>query len=254
MFMSSSVKRTFMLLELLGNADQSLGVSALAQQSQLPLGTVHRLLNTQKQLGYVEQDAETHKYTLGLRFLNLRGAIINQLNLAAVAMPVMKELMQRVNETVHLAVFNEGEIVYIERVEGLNTQGMYTRIGKRAPAHCTALGKTLLAHMPCEIVTDVLARHGMRRMTAKTIVTPQALEQDLERTRQRGFAVDDEEIEDGIRCIAAPIRDYTDAVCAAISISGPKTRVRADREAELSKAVIWAASLISTKLGYLGSQ
>ncbi len=94
----------------------------------------------------------------------------------------------------------------------------------------------------------------MRQMTAKTIVTPEALALELARTRQRGYAIDDEEIEAGIRCIAAPIRDHSEAVCAAVSISGPKARVHPDREAELSRSVIWAASRISTKLGYLGGE
>jgi DNA-binding IclR family transcriptional regulator len=250
-----SVERAFGLLELLAHSDTPIGVCELADATQLPQATVHRLLATLAKLGYVSQDRGTRRYTLGLRTLSLHGSVLRNMHLGIQAMPVMKALMARVEETVHLAVLSEGEVLYIDRVEGLYTPpSMYTYIGKRAPAHCTALGKALLAHLSCEIVTDVLARRGMRQMTAKTLVTPQAFEQELERTRQRGFAVDDEEIEDGIRCIAAPIRDYTDAVCAAVSISGPKTRGRADRESELSKAVIWAASLISTKLGYLGSQ
>lgn len=227
----------------------------MADTTQLPQATVHRLLTTLVKLGYVSQDRETRRYALGLRTLSLHGSVLRNMHLGIQAMPVMKALMARVEETVHLAVLSEGEVLYVDRVEGLHTPpSMYTYIGKRVPAHCTALGKALLAHLSCEIVTDVLARRGMRQMTAKTLVTPQALEHELERTRRRGFAVDDEEIEDGVRCIAAPIRDYTDAVCAALSISGPKTRVRSDREAEMSKAVIWAAGLISTKLGYLGSQ
>ncbi len=248
--MSNSVKRTFMLLELLGNADQGLGVSTLAQQSQLPVGTTHRLLNTLKQLGYVEQDRETHKYTLGLRFLNLRGAIINQLNLAAVAMPVMKELMQRVNETVHLAVFNEGEIVYIERVEGLQTQGMYTRIGKRAPAHSTALGKTMLAYMSEAVVHQVVERRGLPRFSPTTITTLPELVRELEAIRLRGYALDNGETGEPVRCVAAPVRDYTGQVIAAISISGPKERMHPSRDAELGEAVCRAAKLISARLGY----
>ena len=248
--MSNSVKRTFMLLELLGNADQGLGVSTLAQQSQLPVGTTHRLLNTLKQLGYVEQDRETHKYTLGLRFLNLRGAIINQLNLAAVAMPVMKELMQRVNETVHLAVFNEGEIVYIERVEGLQTQGMYTRIGKRAPAHSTALGKTMLAYMPEAVVHQVVERRGLPRFSPTTITTLPELARELEAIRLRGYALDNGETGEPVRCVAAPVRDYTGQVIAAISISGPQERMHPSRDAELGEAVCRAAKLISARLGY----
>jgi len=250
-----SVERAFGLLELLAHSDAPMGVCELADVTQLPQATVHRLLTTLVKLGYVSKDRETRRYTLGLRTFSLHGSVLRNMHLGIQAMPVMKALMARVEETVHLAVLSEGEVLYVDRVEGLYAPpSMYTYIGKRVPAHCTALGKAMLAHLPCEMVTDILKRRGMHQMTAKTIVNPQVLEQEFERTRKRGFAVDNEEIEDGIRCIAAPIRDYTGAVCAAISISGPKTRVRPDREAELSRAVIWAVSLISTKLGYLDSE
>ncbi|MEP0763725.1 MAG: IclR family transcriptional regulator [Chloroflexota bacterium] len=246
-----SVERAFRLLELLAEADRGAGISDLAERSQLPVGTVHRLLNTLLRLGYADQDPETHKYTLGLRFMHLRGLVIQRLNLAQQAMPQMKALMHRVNETVHLAVLDEGEVVYIDRVEGLHTVGMYTQIGKRSFAHCTALGKVMLAHMPDSVWQQAVEKHGLYRRTPQTITTPEGLVKELERIRQRGFAIDDHESEQGIRCVAAPIRDYTGQVVAAVSISGPHTRIRPERDRELGELVCQTARQISASLGYL---
>ena len=250
----TSVERVFTLLELLGAGDESLGISELARRSELPVGTVHRLLATLNQLGYVEQDLETRKYALGIRFLHLRGAVAKRLKLGEQAMPIMKALMRRVNETVHLAVLSEGEIVYIDRIEGFQTQNMYTQIGKRGPAHCTALGKTLLAYLPEAAVDQVIATRGLTGYTFRTLTTAAALKQDLSLIRQRGYAVDDLESDISVRCLAAPIRDYGGRVVAALSISGPASHIRPERDAELVKEVSWAAHQISAGLGYLDSK
>ncbi|MFO7321854.1 MAG: IclR family transcriptional regulator [Chloroflexota bacterium] len=247
-----SVERAFRLLELLGSADDFLAISDLARMSGLPLGTTHRLLDTLVQLEYVERDPHSRRYTLGLKTLQLRGAVIGHMNLGMQAMPVMKALMQQVNETVHLAVLNDGEIVYIDRIEGLHTQGMYTRIGKRAPAHCTALGKVLLAFLPQDGWREVVSRRGLRRFTPHTITSVEELERELATIRERQFAIDDEEVEIGVRCVAAPVRDYSGEVVAAVSISGPISRVFPERDRELAEAICWAGRLISAKLGYLG--
>lgn len=247
-----SVERAFRLLELLGSADDFLPISDLARMSELSLGTTHRLLDTLVRLEYVERDPFSRRYTLGSKSLQLRGAVIGHMNLGMQAMPVMKALMQQVNETVHLAVLNDGEIVYIDRIEGLHTQGMYTRIGKRAPAHCTALGKVLLAFQPEAAWREIVARRGLRAFTPHTITTVAALERELAKIRERQFAIDEQEVELGIRCVAAPVRDYSGSVVAAVSISGPTTRILPQRDPELTEAICWASRLISTKLGHLG--
>ncbi|MBK9123678.1 MAG: IclR family transcriptional regulator [Chloroflexi bacterium] len=246
-----SVERALGILELLGNADYHLGISEIAEASDLPLSTAHRLLSTLMQMGYVEQNPETNKYTLGVRILQLRGAAIGHLTLGVHAMPIMKALMNRVNETVHLAILNEGEVVYIERVEGLKTQGMYTRIGKRAPAHCTALGKVILAFTPQHVWYDeVVNRRGLKRFSPTTITTEAGLINELSCIRQQGYAVDNGETGEVVRCVAGPIYDYTGGVVAALSVSGPQAQVTTARVPELSKAVLWACHAISEKLGY----
>lgn len=247
-----TLERAFDIIEILGNADYHLGISEIAQQSELPLSTTHRILTTLLKLGYVEQNPETSKYTLGVRILQLRGAVIGKLNLAIVAMPIMKMLMNRVEETVHLAVYNEGEIIYIERVEGLKTQGMYTRIGKRAPVHCTALGKVLLSNLPESLWFDeVVNKRGLKIYSETTISSVEGLRLELQRTRDRGYAIDNGETGEKVRCVAAPIRDYTGQTVAAISISGPQTQVTWERIKILGEAVCHAAELISEKLGFV---
>ncbi len=246
-----SVTRAFCLLEILGKADNYVAISELASLSGLSLSTTHRLLDTLVRLQYVERDPTSHKYTLGLRMLHLRGAAIGHMNLGVQAMPVMKALMQRVNETVHLAVLDGGEIVYIDRIEGLQTQDMYTNIGKRAAAHCTALGKVMLAYQPDEVWRQIAHEHGLNRYTPNTITSVEAFAAELEKIRSHGYAIDNEEVEIGVRCIAAPLWDANGKVVAALSISGPATRIRPSRDPELSESACWASRLISTKLGHL---
>jgi DNA-binding IclR family transcriptional regulator len=249
-----SLERAFCLLELLGEADHAVAISELARMSGLPLGTTHRLLDTLARLQYVEHDPVSHRYALGPRILHLRPPTLDKHNLGMQAMPVMKALMQRVNETVHLAVLDGGEIVYIDRIEGLQTQGMYTRIGKHNAVHCTALGKAMMAFQPAETVEQVIRERGLPPFTPNTLTTPEAFAAELEKVRAQGFAVDNQEGETGVRCVAAPLRDYSGAVVAALSISGPTARIRPSRDAELSEAACWASQLISTKLGYLESE
>lgn len=245
-----SVERAIALLELLGESDHHLGITEIAELSSLPVATVHRLLTTLVKLGYVEQNIESHKYTLGIRMLHLRGAVISQVKLGVEAMPIMKMLMKRVNETVHLAVLSEGEIMYIDRVEGLQTQGMYTRIGKRAYAHCTALGKVMMAYMPDAVWREVVERHGLPRFSPTTITTPEELVAEMLRIRHRGYAVDEGETGEQVRCIAAPIRNYRGDIIAAMSVSAPRDQLHPGRDKEISDAVIWATQLVSKRLGY----
>ncbi|HMM28534.1 MAG: IclR family transcriptional regulator [Chloroflexota bacterium] len=245
-----SVSRAFALLELLAQSNNGRSISELSEASGLPLGTAHRLLSTLVQLGYVEQDPETRLYGLGLRFLHLHGHVIRRLNLAEQAMPQMKALMRRVNETVHLAVFDNDEILYIDRVEGLQTVGMYTQIGKRAPAHATALGKAMLAFMPDSVWRSVVEHKGLPRLSPTTITTVEAFEEELARTRQRGYAIDNSEAGENVRCVAAPIYDYTGQVIAAASISGPANRMRPDRDPFLAEMICETCRTVSAGLGY----
>lgn len=247
-----SIDRAFLLLEQLGQSDCGLSISDLAEYTGLPLGTIHRLLSTLIDLGYVEQMPETRHYSLGLRFLQLHGLAIRRMNLAERAMPFMKRLMRQVDETVHLAVLDGPDIVYIDRVEGLQTMGMYTQIGKRVRAHSTALGKAMLAYMPDILWQTMIEQSGLPRYSPNTITSPKAFAEEMERTRRRGYAIDNSEGTDKVRCVGAPIYDYTGQVIAAASISAPASRMPESRDAELGEMICRTCQHISASLGYTG--
>lgn len=247
-----SVERAFILLELLGQSDTGLSISDLANRSGLPLGTIHRLLSTLIQLGYAEQIQETRHYSLGLRLLQLHGLAIRRMNLAERAMPFMKMLMRQVEETVHLAVLDGPDIVYIDRVEGLQTTGMYTQIGKRVRAHGTALGKAMLAFMPDNVWQTIAEKHGLPSYSPTTITCPDVFGEEMRSTRQRGYSIDNSEGGDKVRCVGAPIYDYTGQVIAAASISAPVSRMPKSRDPILGEMICKTCQHISTSLGYMG--
>lgn len=174
------------------------------------------------------------------------------MNLAEHAIPLMKMLMRQVNETVHLAILDGPDIVYIDRVEGLQTMGMYTQIGKRVRAHATSLGKAMLAFMPDSVWRNIATEYGLPRLSPTTITTIEEFAEEMERTRQRGFAIDNGEGGEPVRCVGAPIYDYTGQVIAAASISGPTTRMPESRDLVLGEMICQTCQHISTSLGYMG--
>lgn len=249
-----SVERAFLLLEFLGQSDTGLSISDLADRSGLPLGTIHRLLATLIDLGYAEQIPETRHYSLGLRFLQLHGLAIRRMNLAERAMPFMKRLMRQVDETIHLAVLDGPDIVYIDRVEGLQTTGMYTQIGKRVRAHATALGKAMLAFMPESVWRGIVEKHGLISYSPTTITCAEAFAKEMAATRKRGYSIDNSEGGDKVRCVGAPIYDYTGQVIAAASISAPVSRMPVSRDPILGEMICQTCQHISTSLGYTGQR
>jgi DNA-binding IclR family transcriptional regulator len=157
--------------------------------------------------------------------------------------------MQTTRETVHLVVYDHGEVVYIDKVESPNTIRMFSQVGRRNPAYCTAVGKAFLAYLPEAAFDEVVAR-GLTHRTDNTRTTPEALRADLELIRQRGYAVDDIENEPEVRCVGAPIFDYSGRAIAAASVSGPATRVTGERVPELGRVVKGATEKISERLGF----
>ncbi|HHV63431.1 MAG TPA: IclR family transcriptional regulator [Firmicutes bacterium] len=239
------------ILEALADEEYGMSVANLARKVGLPLSTTYRLVRTLLDRGYVEQSRETRKYSIGLKVLQLKGRVLSQKRLGEQAMPVLKDLAQKSGEMVHLVVYNQGEVVYVNTVESLANPGLYTQVGSRAPCHCTAVGKVLLAFLDEREVDRVIAEKGLPRRTPKTITSPEELKRCLQMVGAQGYAIDDEEANEGYRCIAAPIWDYSGKVIAAISISGPATRVSPARDGELIPLVKSAADEISYRLGHI---
>jgi DNA-binding IclR family transcriptional regulator len=171
------------------------------------------------------------------------------MNLWDEALPLLEGLVRDSGETGHLAVLDGGEAVYIEKVEARRALRIPSAIGRGYPAHATSLGKILLAHLGEEAREAIIAERGLTRCTSMTITEPMRLRAELELIRTQGFAVDDEEYEEGLRCIGAPILGHTGQVVAAIGIGGPVTRITPQRVSELAELVMSAAGSLSRRMG-----
>ncbi len=246
-----AVAHSLKLVDALAATDQGRGVTELSGELRLAKSTVYRLLQTLAGHSFVVQDPTTGRYHLGLKFLELGALVSNRLSIRTIAQPHLQRLMEATNETVHLGLLEGHEVVYADKIECPQTIRMYSRVGRRSSLHCTALGKTLLAYQPEQTLQDLL-RAGLRRFTSRTITTPRRLQAELQRIRQEGYALDNEEFEDGLRCIAAPVRDHSNAVVASLGIAGPATRLEPVRFPVLIKHVKEAADAVSGALGYKG--
>lgn len=240
-----SVERALGLLELLARGGGRLGVSELAQRSGLPLGTVHRLLATLAAAGYVRQEGD-RRYALGTALLPLGDAATRLLS--GGAQPFLVRLVEASGETANLAVLEDDRVLYLAQAPGRHRVRMFTEVGRRVLPHTTAVGKVLLAWQEEAQVGRVLTRLGLPARTPRSITTPQAFLAELARVRRDGWAVDDEEEEEGVRCLAVPVGAGPAAV-AAVSVSGPASRLAAGDAAVLTAMRGVAADLAS----WLGS-
>ncbi|GAX89039.1 IclR family transcriptional regulator [Effusibacillus lacus] len=248
-----SVERALQILERVSLAKNGIGVTELAKELNMYKSTIHRVLATLTHLGYIEQDPETERYKLGYKLLEVSSRLLNNLDIRREAMPYLQELTDLTNEVVHLVVLNKGQVVYIEKVEGTETIRMHSRVGNRAPVHCTGVGKAILAYLPEAQVREIIRQYGLEPHTPKTLSTLEDLLQDLQQIRERGYALDDEENELGITCVAAPIFDHTGSVAASISVSAPTIRMQPQRIEQLAQQVRKIGLKISARLGYRGT-
>ncbi|PRR73584.1 IclR family transcriptional regulator [Neomoorella humiferrea] len=247
-----SLEKALKILEELATVGGGIGLSELSRKLGLNKSTVYRMLTTFKAYGYVDQEPVTGKYTLGFKILELSSSLLERLDVRAVAHPYLKELAESSREVAHMVIRDGGEAVYIDKVEGNRTIRMYSQIGRRVALHSTAVGKAILAFLPPGELEKIIAGKGLPRFTSRTITTMAALQAELAEVRERGYAVDDGENEEGIRCVGTPIFDYHGQVVAAISISGPVLNVTPERVPVLGRLVRRAGEEISRRLGYKG--
>ncbi len=249
-----AIERSCIILDHLSKGKKSYSIQELSSELNLPKPTIHRILSTIRYFGFVAQDEASKEYRLGFRLVELGHIVLDQIDLRKVAEPFLTELANRVEETVHLVILDQGEIVYLDKVENASdprSLRMVSRIGMRNYAHSCAVGKVLLALLPDSERDEIIAQKGLPRMTENTIVNLSKLNKHLADVRAQGYAVDDEENEEGIRCVAAPVRNDQGSVIAAISISGPTVRMTEKRiHNELKTRVMKTALEISKKLGY----
>ncbi len=251
-YMIQAVSHALDLLEQFHGEDvDELGVTELSKRLKLHKNNVFRLLATLEFRGYIEQNKATENYRLGLKSLELGQTFIKKMGLLHQAKPVLENLVERCNETSYVAIFKDGYIVYLDVVETHLTVRVVSRVGSRLPAHCTAAGKVHLAFMSEEEVHSVLPSKELRGYTPHSITDRETLKKELQKVAEQGYAMDNEELDLGVRCVAAPIRDYTRRIVGALSISGPSTRFTDERlEQELIPLVVSATEELSTRLGF----
>ena len=232
-----SLERAFDLLEALA-AGGELGVTELATRTGLVPSTAHRLLHTLIKRGYVIQSTESGRYLLGYKVVEVASGLEHRLErLRVVARPHLEGIQRATGETVNLVVLDADRVVYVDQVEGSRNVRMFTAVGSSVPAHTTGSGKVMMAHSPPEAVAALYAdREPLERLTPRTLVTIEALEDDFTRIRRRGYALDNEEHEEGVGCVATAVFDHTGRPCAAISVSGPTARILHARTSELARA------------------
>lgn len=245
-----SVERAFQILESVSLAKNGVGITELSSSLRMYKSTIHRVLSTLVSAGYAEQDSQTGRYKLGYKLVEVSSRLLNNLDVRREALPYLQELADETKEVVHLVVLDQGQVVYIEKVEGTETIRMHSRVGTRAPVHCTGVGKAILAHLPQTNINEILQVHGLPFHTPYTIATEEGLYQELQKIRQQGYAFDLEENEIGITCVAAPIWDHRKLVAASISVSAPTMRMQETRLQELAQFVKEIGLKISGRLGY----
>lgn len=250
-YVIQSVYHALDLLEQFHGDVDELGVTELSKRLKLHKNNVFRLLATLESRNYIEQNKVTENYRLGLKTLELGQTFIKQMGLLRQSRPVLERLVKECNETTYVAIMKEFQIVYLDVVETDMTVRVVPRVGAQLPAFCTAAGKAQIAFMTDEELEICIPAKELKRFTPNTITDRNELKKQLKRIAEQGYAIDNEELDIGVRCIGAPIRDYTRRIIGALSISGPSMRLTDERmEKELIPMVKKAAEEISTKLGY----
>ncbi len=244
-----AIERAVSILNAFSAERPEYGVTELANELGLHKSTVHRFLVNLEHAGLVERSPRSGRYRLGLHILELGGLVMQQMSLWEEALPFLEGLVRDTGETGHLAVLDNGEAIYVERVETHRALRIPSAVGRGYPAHATSLGKVLLAYLGSTEVDGIIRAHGLEAYTSNTIVDESELEHELIVIRDRGYAIDNEEYDEGLRCIGAPIHDHTGAVVAAVGVGGPVTRVTPERVDELAELVTRAAAGLSRRLG-----
>jgi DNA-binding IclR family transcriptional regulator len=247
------LERVFRILDELAAGSTELPGGEIAGRVKLHRSTTHRLLAVLEKNRFVERNPENARYRLGWRLFELGIIAASRLDVYERAKPQLQRLVDETGETAHIGVLRQGEVISLLNVEGKRSVRTPATVGRRTPPHCTSQGKAILAFAGPEQIESAIDWHRFTRFTENTITDGSRFRTELALVRRRGYAVDNEEFEPGLRCIAAPVRDHTGEVIAAISIAGPSFRIGNQQIAALSRSVIGAAGRLSASLGYRGN-
>jgi IclR family KDG regulon transcriptional repressor len=248
-----SVERAATIIEELAKEYDGLGVTELSNRIDLHKSTVYRLLSTLVTLGYAEQNPKTQRYRLGMKLLYLGGTILERMDLRLEAHDLLKQLSEDVNETIHLVVPDGNHVLYIDKIDSMKTIRMYSQIGRRATFYSSAVGKAILAYSEDNFIDRVISM-GLKKRTSNTITDAHELRECLLNVRLNGYSIDDEENEEDIRCVGAPIFGHTGNVIGAISVSGPAMTVTTEKIEYLAGKTKECAKKISLRMGWRQEQ
>lgn len=246
--------RALGILDLLATEGPELAPAELSGQLVLHKSTLHRLLQVLEQHRLVDKNPHSGKYRLGLRLFEFGTKAVAHIDLRERVRPYLERLVYETGETAHLCILDRGEMLSLANVESSRTLRTPSTVGHRIPVHCTAAGKAVLAFLPESELNALLKKRDLKTYTRNTITSLRRLKAELQLIRKRGYAVDNEEIEEGLKCIAAPIRDYSGGVIASMSIAGPVFRITKDKTSSMARSVIEAANQLSAELGYRQAQ
>ncbi|MDR3225654.1 MAG: IclR family transcriptional regulator [Clostridiales Family XIII bacterium] len=240
------------VIDFLAESDNPVSLTSLSRELGIAKSTLHGILATLHSIGYVNKDAESGNYRLGLHLFEIGNSISRKLDERRIAKPYMQALAEKTGETVHLAVLEGGEVLYINKQESNSSIRIITESGLKLPVHCSGLGKALLSGWPDGEIIALLEKKGMAKYTETTITGVKDFMKEIERVRRQGYASDRQEFMIGLRCVAAPIYNINGKVICAISISGPISRMSGDLLEAKRTHLMKAAGAISKKLGYTG--
>lgn len=239
-----SLARGLKILEYMAEQEDALGVTEIAERLEVDKATASRMINTLGKYGYVEKAPDGRRYQLGPVLVRLSRSVINRTPLRESARPSLNDLVEITGECAHLAIYAQGQALYIDQVESEATLRVNVEIGHMAPLYCTALGKVLLAY------GDYPLPESFEKRTERTITTKPALQTELDRVRAQGYASDDEEFDPGVRCIAVPVFGINNKLIGAIGVSGPASRFSSEILAEIAPQVIGVGKTLSDRLKF----
>jgi IclR family transcriptional regulator, KDG regulon repressor len=245
----SSLQKVYKILDVFGTADAELRVTDISRQTGLDKSTVSRILASLSSAGYLEKNESNKTYSLSWKWLKLGNAVMSRyVDIRVAAIPFLDELAKQTDEIVHLGVLDKTEVVSLEKRGRSRALTIGTQVGGRAPVHGSSLGKILISNMTEEELIGTFGRTPFVRLTNKTISNISELLKEVKKIKKQGFAFDDGECHEGVQCLAAPIKDNSGAIIAAISVSVPKQRMSRTRKEEIRVLVLQAAESISQRI------
>ena len=249
-----SVGRALLLIELLAYENREMSLTEISNTLGWPKSTVHGMISTLRDYHYIDQSSLTGGYKLGIHLFELGNAVKRSWDISKVAKEYLVRLNAKLDEMVQLAVESNGEVLYLDKLDSKRMMRIVSDVGIRLPMHCSGLGKVLLAYKPEAEVKRIINQKGMKSMTSHTIVTLPDLQKELEKIREKGYGIDDQEIMEGLRCVAAPIFNSNSQVLYAVSVSGLYYNMRGPHLEDVIIEVKKAAQDISYDMGYRESK